>query len=181
VATRLISLLRLQPGQSQWTALPLPTTTVDGHTYGLDPLGQGNFSMVIDPENVDVVFVGGDTQPGGDAPASNSHATGFSGRLFRGDLSHATDPWEEIVYDGANGTTPHSDSRDMVFVTDPRTGHRWILEVDDGGIYRLDNVGDRESRLWDSIGTGIGDTEMYSVAWDPLNHVIVAGFQDNGV
>ena len=58
-----------------------------------------------------------------------------------------------------------------------------IVEVDDGGVYRRSaptiNSGD-----WTSVGgtaaTGIGVTEMYSVAYDNHGHVVLAGTQDNG-
>lgn len=39
----------------------------------------------------------------------------------------------------------------------------------------------RASRVWQSMNRGLGATEIFSVAYDPINNVIIAGTQDNGI
>ncbi|MEX0586454.1 MAG: hypothetical protein WD176_07410, partial [Pirellulales bacterium] len=152
----LVALLRTTA--TSWTALPLPTTTfvadpeIGAETAGLHPSSQGrhHFSMVVDPVDPDVLFVGGDTQL--EIPNAAGLRT-FGGRVFRGDFGTEVAPseeWEEIVGVRANDSFPHADSRAMVFAIDPATGGRWILEADDGGIYRLDNPNTPDARFWDS-------------------------------
>ncbi len=173
---RLAALLRTAGGTDPvWISLPLPTTTVNGRTFGIHPEGSGEsfFSMVVDPADPDVIYLGGQRQPGESGPSV--------ARLFRGDFGALPgQEWEEIVGPGANDTSPHADSRDMVFAVDLGTGARWILEASDGGLYRLDNPSDPTGRLWDFVGGGIRAAEIYSIAYDPLNDVILAGTQDNG-
>jgi hypothetical protein len=58
-----------------------------------------------------------------------------------------------------------------------------ILEVDDGGIYRLKNpnLATADPRYWVSAIGNLRLTEFISVAYDPINDVIMGGAQDNGV
>jgi len=70
---RLAALLRTAGGTDPaWNSLPLPTTTVDGRTFGIHPEGSGEsfFSMVVDPADPDVIYLGGQRQPGESAPIS---------------------------------------------------------------------------------------------------------------
>jgi hypothetical protein len=138
------------------------------------PSGQAlkHFSFVADPADANVVYVGGDTSP------SKVNGT-YTANMWRGDATEASgSQWETIVNTGANNTSPHPDSRNMVFDV---AGN--ILQVDDGGIYKLldpDNSdGDRE---WVSlIGEGLSLLEALSIAYDPVNDVVIMGAQDNGV
>src|SRR5262249_7105336 len=89
--------------------------------------------------------------------------------------------WEAIVVDpagaptGAHGTAPHADSRVMVFDADGN-----ILEGDDGGIYRLKDPNDASgNRAWESLNSNLRISEMYSLAYDPVNRILLAGSQDN--
>jgi autotransporter-associated beta strand protein len=187
--TDLSAIYRL-PGGNTWSAATtLPQTTDNGQVNGLNPGHQGNlhFSIVADPNDATVVFVGGDTQP--TVVMNSSGTTDASGRIFRG-VFGATTSWEPVVGDhalrtDASGnpvaeTSPHSDSRVMVF---DNSGN--ILEGDDGGIYRLVNPDDQSNppplgRHWESVNGNLGINEIYRVAYDPVNGVILSGSQDNG-
>ena len=81
--------------------------------------------------------------------------------------------WQAITHKFANGSAPHADSRNMIVVGST------IYEADDGGIFRLSNVGS-VSQVWDSLNTNLRIGEVYGVAYDPLNKVIMAGLQDVG-
>ncbi|MGH6962771.1 MAG: WD40/YVTN/BNR-like repeat-containing protein, partial [Dongiaceae bacterium] len=154
-----------------WTALAQPGldagaggTNFEGPTTSAQ--GDTHFSMVVDPLDPDIVFIGGDTHE--TLPAG---ADDFAGRLLRGNTN--TGVWQLITDGGANNTAPHADSREMVF----RGLH--IVEVDDGGIYELRNA-NAGARVWRSLNADLTLTEIYSLAFDPVNNVILAGTQDNG-
>jgi RTX calcium-binding nonapeptide repeat (4 copies) len=137
-----------------------------GTAPAVSPGHQGvvNSSLLADPVDPDLVYVGGDRQ-------RNSP---FVGNLFVGDASNNT--WNAIVLGGANNTAPHADSRRLVVAADGS-----ILESDDGGIYRLSNPRDPFQRVWTSLNSGLRTTEFVSVAYDPLNNDIIGGAQDLGV
>ena len=112
--------------------MDLPGTTEGGVFYGINPGGQGaiDFSIAADPNNANIVYVGGDQQPG---PFPNSvGASSGTGRLFRGDASKpAGTQWTPLTNTAtASGSAPHADSRDM---TVDELGR--LIEVDDGGVY----------------------------------------------
>src|SRR5262249_25542980 len=81
--------------------------------------------------------------------------------------------WEAITHKFAGGSAPHADSRNIIVVGSS------LYEVDDGGVFRLANVG-TPSQVWDSLNTNLRTAEVFRVAYDPLNGVINAGLQDNG-
>ena len=99
--------------------------------------------MLADPINANILYVGGDT----------TSVSPFTGNLARYNGS----TWESIVNAQANGTAPHADSRNMVF------SEGSILEVDDGGIYKLNNP-DAASREWVSVTGDLRLFEFVSVA-----------------
>ena len=185
---RLEGVFRATGAGTVWTGLGAPTTPefLNGAYYlaGVNPGGQGNlhFSIVADPTIANVVYVGGDRQP---APLPNSiGARNLSGRLFIGDsLLQPSIRWQPITHNFADpdgiggnpGTAPHADSRAMAFAGND------LLEADDGGIYRLKNPSTLAGREWESINGDLRVGEMYSVAYDRLNNVVLAGNQDTGV
>jgi hypothetical protein len=133
----LTDLFRSGDGGSNWTSMGVPTTA----SVGIHPGGQGkkNLSIVADPNDDNIVYIGGDTQEG---PFPNSvGATGFTGRLFRGDASlPAANRFFHLTHSNSMGpagggtasnSAPHADSRDMAFAANGD-----LIEVDDGGIYR---------------------------------------------
>lgn len=148
--------------------------------------GRIHFSIVTDPSDHDLLYIGGDRQDVPNLIGDNL----FSGAVFRGDASIARDPtqvpspqWDHlthqvVAFDPSGGTAsdtaPHADSREMVFDANGN-----LIEVDDGGVFRRtspqDNTGD-----WFSLAGDLGVTEYHDVAYDPISQVFLAGSQDNG-
>lgn len=87
-----------------------------------------------------------------------------------------TNTWNPLVGNGANMTAPHADSRGMVFDSTNNT----ILQIDDGGIYRLTNA-TAAARAWEALHGNLGLAELYSVALDITTGRILGGAQDNGI
>jgi hypothetical protein len=147
-----------------WTSLGVPAPPI----Y---PGGQGNIhgALAADPTSPNVVFIAGDRQ---DSPFPNANGcTRFSANVFR----YTGTAWENVVCNGALGTSPHADSRDMQFDADGN-----LLQANDGGIYRLVNPSTAGTRRWVPVVGDIRPTEYHSVAFDPLSKVTFGGTQDNG-
>jgi len=90
----LAGLFRSGNGGGNWIALDLPTTVESGLTLGIHPGGYGyiHLSIAADPADSNIVYIGGDRQPGpgdgaGIAFPNSIGAQDFSGRLFRVDAS----------------------------------------------------------------------------------------------
>ena len=88
--------------------------------YGINPGGQGlkNFSIVADPNDPSVFYVGGDRQPHGDDEISGSQSSidadtsSNAGRLFRGvvDATGALVEWQPITHTATtNNSAPHAE------------------------------------------------------------------------
>lgn len=190
---RLAAVFRSGDGGGTWTAMGLPTT-IEGAPVGIHPGGQASIhlSIVADPGDPNIVYIGGDRQPlgnegvGGPFFFPNSiGAENFTGRIFRGDASKPLgSQWVHITHSSslgapgggtASGSAPHADSREMTF--DARGD---LIETDDGGIYKRTNprssTGD-----WISIIGDLQTTEMHDVAYDTLSNVAFGGAQDTGV
>lgn len=153
-----------------WTSMaPLPTPEIfPGHQ------GRIHGAIVADPFNPNVVFIAGDRQEG---PFPNVNGCdSFSANVFRGDASLLpANPWENVVCNGAHGTSPHPDARAMVF--DP-SGN--ILHSNDGGIYRLIQPNNPNLRIWTSALGNIRPCEIHSAAYDSVSNIVFGGAQDNG-
>lgn len=200
-----VGLFRSPDSGVTWTAMDLPKTNENGTDVGLNPGGpkgptsgtpneisggQGSihFSIVADPTNANIVYVGGDRQPRSDGDTgtfpNSIGANNFTGRLFRGDASQpAGSQFVHLTHSNtlgapgggtASNSAPHADSRDMTF---DAAGN--LVEVDDGGIYRRTNprlnTGD-----WFSVNGNLSISEMHDVAYDSRSNTILAGLQDNG-
>ena len=152
-----------------WTAMGIPSPTIH-------PGGQASIhgAIVADLVNPNVVFVSGDRQ---DTPFPNVNGcTNFTGNTFRGDASLLPgNPWQSVDCNGANGTSPHADSRSMAFDADGN-----LLQSDDGGIYRLVSPNVAANRRWISINGNIRPTELHAVAYDSLSNAVFGGTQDTG-
>lgn len=163
---------------------------VSGVHPRIKPGSQGSihFSMVVDPENPNIVYIGGDRQ---DFPLPNFiGAENFTGRLFRGDTrvpptgGILSPQWQHLTHRNdiaaipgggtASSSAPHADSREMVFDAGGD-----LIEVDDGGVYRRtspsDNTGD-----WFSLNGNLQATEIHNIAYDNVSEVLISGNQDNG-
>ena len=99
-----------------WTPMDIPQTNEDGTWVGIQPRvhpgsqGEKHFSIVADPLDPDVVYVGGDRQPESDGDTggwpNSIGAEDYSGRLFRGDASEAPgSQWIALTHD------PSTDNR----------------------------------------------------------------------
>jgi hypothetical protein len=98
----------------------------------------------------------------------------------------ASNQWKHLTSEDSavDITFPHADSRSLVYVSD--TTGSYLLETDDGGIYRLSNP-DSTGRVWtsrmgslDATGKTLGISEVYSVAHNRRDESFFAGLQDNG-
>jgi hypothetical protein len=167
-----------------WTAMDLPTTVENSNTIvGLNPAGQGavNFSIAADPNNPNIVYVGGDRQPGpvdGVSFPNSVGATNYTGRLFRGDASKPSgSQWTPITDDfTANDSAPHADSRSLAIDSSGR-----LIETDDGGIYTLSNPTTSAGTWTSLIGNGLQVTEINNLAYDTLTNTIVSGNEETGL
>jgi hypothetical protein len=190
---RLAAVFRSGDGGTTWTSMGVPLTS-DGTLIGAHPGAQGNIhlSIVADPTDANIVYVGGDRQPllneagGGPRRFPNSiGAANFTGRLFRGDATKpAGSQWVHLTNSStlgaagggtASNSSPHADSREMTF--DARGD---LIETDDGGIYKRtsprDNTGD-----WFSLNGDLQTTEIHNVAYDSLSNITFGGTQDTGL
>ncbi len=138
------------------TTVPAVNTTPDG----ANAQGDMNFSIAADPKMSNLVYIGGDRQA--NPP--------YVGNLYVGNTSNPGSAWTSIVLAGANNTAPHSDTRSLVFTSNGLT----LLESDDGGIYSLSSPRNPATRTWSSLDGNLQITEMYSVAYDPINKILLA-------
>ena len=172
-------------GRGTWTRVATPSPTPKNEPEG-GAQGRTHFSIVADPTNEDILYLGGDRH---DSPSAIG-AFNISGSIFRGDASITRNPnvvpspqWDHLTnnvadFDPEGGTAsnsaPHADSREMVFDANGN-----LVEVDDGGIYLRtnprDNTGD-----WHSLVGNLAATELHDIAYDTLSNTLIAGLQDNG-
>jgi len=155
-----------------WTALGVPAPPLFPGRQG-----QGQGALVADKTNPNMVWISGDRQPDGTElggmtqfPNPNG-ANNYSGNIFR----NVSGAWELMALNGANGTSPHADSRAMAFDADGN-----ILHACDGGIFKL-NDPNLASRRWSSLNGDIKVTEAHSSTYDPVSKNFMVGAQDNGV
>jgi hypothetical protein len=148
---------------TNWTALGVPSPPIFPGTQG-----GLHGAILADQTDPNSVWVSGDRQ---NNPFPNVNgANDFSGNVFQ----FTGGAWANRVMNGANGTSPHADSRCMVY---DQAGN--ILQSNDGGIFKLSNPGS-STRSWSSLNANITPTEAHAGAYDELNHVIVTGNQDTG-
>ena len=123
-------------------------------------------SLLADRDDPRAVWISGNNTrpPGG----------GSVGVILRGADGPGGYSFQRMILNSANGSAPHEDSRDMVYDAD---GH--LLEVDDGGIYRLRNPS-QTSRRWESANGDLRISELYSIAYDSIADTLIGGTQDNG-
>jgi len=193
---RLVGLFRSADQGGTWTAMDIPQTMEGPLAVGINPGGQGttNFSIVADPTDGNIVYVGGDTQyrnPGGDGMYGGGDDTwpnsigarDYVGRLFRGDASVAptggvpSPQWTPLTHSGtASSSAPHADSRVMKF-----DANGDIIECDDGGIYRRTSPRDATGDWVSVFLGGLQVGEFHDIAYDENFDVVVGGTQDTGV
>lgn len=160
----------------------------------INPAGDGvlDFSLVADPQNANIVYVGGDFQmPGSNPfPAPNAiGATAATGQIYRGTYAASGSTWSPLTDVGSSGGTttpggtgsaPHAESRTLVVDSSDN-----LYDADMGGIYKR-NAPTGSAGSWTSvIGvaptvtnstltiTGLPTSELYAVADDPNSKVIL--------
>jgi len=141
-----------------WTLMDVPP---------IHPGGQGDvhFAIAADPASPTIVYVGGD----------RIDASPFTGNLFRGDASRPRgSQFQAIMDENAGFTSPHADSREMVFDV---SGN--LIQADDGGIYRR-SVPQSSLGTWSSVIGNLAVIEAHDVAYDSVARVAMIGTQDNG-
>lgn len=141
-----------------WTAMDVPA---------VHPGAQGavNTSIVADPTNANRVYLAGD----------RITASPFTGNVVRGDASLAAGSQFAIIHgSGGGNTSPHADSRAMVFDANGN-----LLQSDDGGIYRRSSP-TSSAGTWGSVIGNLTITEVHDLAHDRVADVIMIGTQDNG-
>jgi photosystem II stability/assembly factor-like uncharacterized protein len=188
---RLAGVFRSGNGGTTWTRMDLPLTN-EPDPVGIHPGGQGivHMSIVADPYDPNIVYVGGDRQPlfregtpEADFPNSIG-AENFSGRLFRGDASKPRgSQWAHLTHSSALGapgggtksnSSPHADSREMVF---DALGN--LIETDDGGIYKRTRPRSDQGD-WFSLNGDLQSAEQHDVAYDSNANIAFSGNQDTG-
>lgn len=181
----LTSVWRSGDGGSSWVELTSLPSTDSG--AGVNPGGQGGLhtSIVADPNDPNVFYVGGDRQPttnndNGSFP-NQIGASNYTGRLFRGTVTNQLTgavTWQAITHnpdgDGTNVGAPHADSRRMTFDANGR-----LIETDDGGIYRRLNP-TTANGSWASLNGNLQVAETHSAVFDRKTNTIIAGTQDTG-
>ncbi len=184
---RASAVFRSATGSAPWVDLGVPLTTEqDSVQFGIHPGRQGSIhlSIAADPNNDQIVYVGGDRQPyfGEGVSGSSSFfpnsigARDYTGRLFRGDASQpAGSRWTPLTHSGTpNNSAPHADSRDMAF---DAAGN--LVQVDDGGIYKRTQPA-TSAGTWLSINGDLQTTEYHGIAWDAVSNRVIGGAQDTG-
>ena len=159
VNATLTGVFRSTDAGANWTALGVPAV------FNAFSVSGSGFAMIADPADDQVAYIGG---------------------LSDGDNVYRYDPglaaWVLIVGAGAQGPTqPHADPREYAFI-----GDDILVEVDDGGLYFLENPTDALNNSWQSLngevddGNALGAIEIHSIAWDSVSDILIAGAQDNG-
>ena len=167
---------------ANWVQLDTPVTNEGGTIVGLQPRekpgsqGAVHFSMLADPTDPTLVYVGGDRQPNNNGFPNSVGANTFSGRLFRCDSALAANTQcTSLTHNGtANNSSPHADSREMVF-----DANGDILEGDDGGVYRQTDPSTTNG-AWQSINGNLQIGEHHSCDYDSVGEIILCGDQDTG-
>ena len=201
-----------QNGGDSWSSLLLPTTTENGVPYGIHPGGQGfvHFSFEADPDNSDIIYIGGDRQPssfGGtnrnimpsryytpgasDTPnpdltfPNSIGADTFSGRLFRGTVTPGTSTcaWVHLTHSNTLGATGGGTANNSA----PHADSRDMAFDASGNLIECDDGGiyrrtfpQTNSGDWISMNGNLQVTEIHSIVYDSVTKLITAGTQDNG-
>ena len=175
--------LTINPDKTQsftWKQMDTPSPDIFPGKQGTN---QG--AIVAHPTLANVVFVSGDRQDNPTGFPNDNGCTNFTGNIFRGDASaEAGSQWTNAVCNGANGSSPHADSRAFAFSVDG-TGAAILLHGCDGGLFELADPdtapdGSGGGRTWLSFNGDIRPTEIHSIAFDPLSHILISGNQDTG-
>lgn len=160
-------LFRSTDNGATWSATSLDLTNAGQGGGGVNPGGQGDIhlSLVADPTNQNIVYLGGDRSAG----------SPFAARILRVDASLASGSQTSLFTnsDTSNNSAPHADTRVMTFDANGQ-----VLLGGDGGIYRHNNVTAGQSQ-WTSLNA-LRITEVTGLAYDRITKAVITGQQDNG-
>jgi len=179
-----------------WSSMDeILTPNDDGTTDGLGPgsIGSIHFAMLAHPTNKNEIYVAGDRQDCNNPGCFPNYigATGYTGRLFRGNASVAatTDTipspqWEHLTDSNAvagipeggtaGGSGPHAFGRDMKMRADGS-----VLHGDGGGISIRTNPSDN-SGDWFGVCGNLQAFEVHSVAYEPVLGNVLFGTHGTG-
>lgn len=150
--------LYLAPDGVNWRNLQLPPVITGGQA-------STDLAIAIDPNNPNIVYIGGDGNSRAKLPAYRvvADANGGSG-------------YQSISQEGtANGTTSHADARGFAFDAMGR-----LLVASDGGVYARSNP-QSDNGTWTGMnGGGLQLRESYSLAYDFTSRRLLVAAQDNG-
>ncbi len=155
--------------------LGVPVVSVKDTAIPLFNGGQSDLhgSLLVDPVNPNIVYVGGDRQP---SLNSKLGAVQWNGNLFRGvyNADLKTTSWESITNDfTGNKSAPHADSR-FLFLFGGK-----LYETDDTGIYAR-TLPESKTGTWEALTGTLQVAEMHTARWNSLHHAVVGSSQDMG-
>ncbi len=155
---------------TNWNNIDIPPSVApDG--INVDGNEQNDLAIAADPGAPDHVFVSGSSAP---TPGFGSRSVVFDA-VVSVNAGTWSATWTSAVGAGASNTIAHSDTHDLVFDHDGN-----LVMADDGGFYRLLNpTAAASSRSWVALTGNLETTELYSVAYNSIDHVIFGGAQDN--
>jgi hypothetical protein len=193
---RLSGLFRSGDAGGTWATLDLPFSTEQGTQYGIHPGGQcsTHMSLIADPTDHDVVYIGGDRQPANSENGSpvvqfpNSlGASTYGGRLYRVDASQTAGSQATPITNcssalagcagsarTASDSGPHADSRELAF-----DANGDLIETDDGGIYKHTDPSGTTGD-WVSLVGDLAVVEQHDIDYDSVSNILISGNQDNG-
>jgi len=137
-----------------------------GGDYGdYDPQGSYNMALAVQPDNEDIIFLGGTN-------------------LYRSDDGFRTSDnlmWiggYDTLNDGSQFENHHADQHEMFFALN---GQNRLYSAHDGGVSFTDQSTEPYP-VWESINQGYITSQFYSVAIQPdeANNLIAGGVLDNG-
>ncbi len=180
-AGTLVNVNRSVDQGANWTALSVPIPAIfPGKQGGL------HGALVADATSPTTVWISGDRQPDQTEDGSNGTnqfpnvlgANLYSGNIWR----NVAGVWESVAANGANGTSPHADSRTLFFDAEGS-----ILHSCDGGMFKLNNPNgtlapdNSGTRRWSSLNGDLRTLESHNAVFDPVSRAFLCGAQDNGV
>lgn len=147
-------------GGATWSQLTVPQSD--------NPQTNTNLALAIDPNNANVVYIGGTTNP-----ADSNHTLDGYKIVLNADGSSTL---SSITYDGSvDQSAPHADARIFVFDANGR-----MLMGGDGGIYAMTTTSAGVS--WTNLNSStLSVREANAVAYDFISKRIVVAAQDTGV
>src|SRR4029079_12817873 len=129
---------------------------------GVNPGGQGDIhlSLVANPTNENIVYVGGDPRAG----------SPFAALIFRVDATQPSGSQTSLFTnaDTSNNSAPHADTRVMTFDANGQVP----LGADGGGLLR-NNIAPRQGQ-WTALNA-LRTIEATGVAYDRITKALITG------